>query len=77
MKLKRLCFSIDTDQQSFLKQTKNDCFSLIKRAEAESRIKSIPMKSVEKQHPIHPRVNRPFGNHRRKTWARRKKVFIK
>ena len=75
MKLKRLCFSIDTDQQSFLKQAKHDCFSSIKRAEAESRIKSIPMKSIEKQHPVHPRVNKSFGNHRRKTWARRKRYL--
>lgn len=77
MKLKRLCFSIDTDQQTFLKQIKHDCFSSIKNAEAESRIKSLPMKNVEKQRPIRPRVNKSFGNHRRKAWTKRKKIFIK
>lgn len=75
MKLKRLCFSIDTDQQSFLKQIKHDCFSSIKNAEAESRIKSLPMKSIEKQRPVHPRVNKFFGNRRRKSWTKRKRYL--
>lgn len=75
MKLKRLCFSIDTDQQSFLKQIKHDCFSSIKMAEAESRIKSLPMKNVEKQRPVRPRVNKSFGNHRRKALAKRKRYL--
>ena len=75
MKLKRLCFSIDTDQQSFLKQIKHDCFSSIKSAETESRIKSIPMKNVEKQRPVHPRVNKSFGNRRRKSWTKRKRYL--
>lgn len=75
MKLKRLCFSIDTDQQTFLKQIKHDCFSSIKNAEAESRIKSLPMKNVEKQRPVRPRVNKSFGNRRRKAWTKRKRYL--